>query len=650
MKSVSFILLFLLLYFKSNCQFSNYAFGDVSLQELQMNECLIEPAAPAMLLGEKCEIILDYQAPFHSVRITRRIKVLTSEGLSYGNFELEYLSSLSEISFFRASVFNLEGNEIVEEKVKAKDAIITQVDKYKSKYIVVLPNVKVGSVIDIYYLQKNSNMIPIQPWYFQSEIPCGWSEYETKIQKKANYSFYYTDYLPFAINSIKTPLTDIKKKGGYLINKFAVENAPSVHLNESFVLRPEDQISKVEPVYRSYNENSIWGNSQGPLSWSEINENLLNDKRLGKVLNKGRFLRSTLEKTLAGCNSFEDSLSKVYYFIRQNIKGDGYRSIYSGNIQKVFAEKSGNTGEINLLLLAALREAGFDCHPLLISTNEDPPPSKEDPRRNGVNFLVAAVFRDTTYYLLDASQRELPFNSLSSRCLNGYGFLVSDHFHRQWIPLLRNECNKTKTIVSYAFHPNEQDTVFVEKSSYSLSANKLRDMLMETSEEEYVKYRKEYYKNYDISTPRYAGLNETNEPFVENFSFIPTHIETEPGNVYFLPSIPVDAYTENPFKSLRRDFNIDFKAPNFQSQEVTVVIPKGYSIVSMPESVKLTGIDANLVFNFSVTTSADLREINIHSDIQVKRDSFSKEEYSDIRQFFAEIVKAQNTTIELKKD
>ena len=650
MKSVSFILMFCCIFFNSYSQFSNYSFGDVTKEELQMKECLIEPAAPAMLLGEKCEIVLDFQAPFHSVKITRRIKVLTNEGLSYGNFEHEFLSRLSEIAFFRASVFNLEGDKIVEEKVKSNDAIINQIDKYNSKYIVVLPNVKVGSVIDIYYWQKNNNMIPIQPWYFQSEIPCGWSEYNTRIQKKASYSFYFTDYLPFAINSIKTRLSDPEKKSGYIINKFAVENAPSVHLNEKFVLRPQDQISKVEPVYSSYNQNSIWGNSQGPLTWSVINENLLNSKNLGKVLNKGRFLRSPLEKLLANSTTFDDSLRMVYEFIRQSLKCNGYRSIYSGNIQKVFEEKSGNTGDINLLLIAALREAGFDSHPLLIATNEDPPPSKEDPRRNGVNFLVAAVFRDTSYYLLDASQRELPFNSLSLRCLNGEGFLVTEHLHRQWLPLLRNESFKTKTIVSYAWNPDETDTVFVEKSSYSLSANQLRNMLMETSEEEYVKYRKQYYKNYDISTPRYSGLKETNEPFVENFSFTPNLVESIPGKSYFLPSFPIDAYKENPFNGATRDFRIDFQAPNLQNHEVTIKIPIGYSVVSLPESVSLRSLGNDLNFSFSASVTAERREVIIHSEILIRRESFAKEEYNDIRQFFAEIVKTQKTLIELKRD
>jgi hypothetical protein len=357
-----------------------------------------------------------------------------------------------------------------------------------------------------------------------------------------------------------------------------------------------------------------------------------------------------LARLFANCFDYEDHLRKVYEYIRRSVKCDGFRSIYAGNIQKIMENKSGNTGEINLLLLAALRQAGFDCHPLLLATNEDAPPSKTDPRRYGVNYLVAAVFTDTSYYLLDASKREIAFNTLPVRCLNGDGFLVSNHSHDQWIPLLRNERFEVKNNISYAWDPENPDTVHVEKSSYSLSANKLRNIQQEKGDDEYIKSRKLAYQNYNISTPQFTWLNETDKPLVENFSFVLKPVDYNTSESYFLQTIPFDSYKENPFDGIKRDFTIDFQAPTFQDYDVTIRIPKGFRIVSIPESVVLNGVGKDLVFDFSVTSDADQREVRIHSGIQVKRASFSKEEYNDIRQFFAGVVKSQNTLIELKKD
>jgi len=384
------------LFFFSYGQFSHYAFGDVTTEELLLKDCPFEPGAPAMILAERCELINEATAPYHVSRINKRIKILTNEGLFYGNFEMEYLVRYTEISMFNAYVYNLIDGEIVVEKLKLSDILITKIDKSTSKYSVSLPNVKVGSVVDIFYKRQDENLMPIQPWYFQSEIPCCWSEYISKIQKKATYIYHYTDFLPFTVNTIKNTSQSVDIKGGNIINRFVVENAPSYHLSESFILRPQNQLSKIELVFNAYNENSIWGNAIKPVTWNEIRDNLLINPFLGKVINKGRFLRDPLKEVLANSSDFEDSLRKVYEYIRQNVKSNGYRNIYASNLQKTLTEKSGNTGEINLLLITALREAGFDCHPLLLPTNEEAPSSKTDPGNNGISYLVAAIFTDST--------------------------------------------------------------------------------------------------------------------------------------------------------------------------------------------------------------------------------------------------------------
>jgi hypothetical protein len=614
-----------------------------------MTDCPFEPGAPAMIIAEKGELVNEVGAPYHAMRITRRIKILSKEGLSYGNFELEYMNRYTDIVFFQATVYNLENNSIVEEKAKSDAAKTIKIDKYNTRFSVTLPNVKVGSVIDIFYKQQDQNMLPIQPWYFQSEIPCGWSEYIPKIKKKATYIYHFTNFLPFAINTVLEPSQGSGIKGGYLTNRFAVENAPSYHLSEPFILRPQDQISKVELVFDSYNQNSIWGNAIKPLTWNEIRDNLLKHPFMGKVIDKGKFLHDPLKDTLVNCADFDDSLRAVYEYIRQNVKSNGYRNIYAGNLQKTLAEKSGNTGEINLLLITALREAGFDCHPLLLPTNEEAPSSKTDPGDNGINYLVAAVFKDESYFILDASNRQVAFNTLPVKCLNGDGFLISDHNHSQWLPLLRSERFETQSKIFYSWSPENQVIVNVEKSSFSLSANWLRQQIMDDGDDEYTKSRKSDYQKYNITTPQYTGLLETDNPFIEKFSFTLKGLDYNSTDNYFLQVIPIDAYRENPFDAIKRDFRIDFLAPTVKTTDITIDIPEGFKIISLPESYTYSDSNTDLAFNFSVVASADGKEIKVHSGIQIKGFSYSKQEYDRIRLFFAEIVKNQNTFIELKK-
>jgi hypothetical protein len=650
MKTTTLIFLFSCIFLYSYGQFSNYSFDEVSMDELLMNDCPFEPGAPAMVIAKKCELVCNLVEPYSSRKMNRRTKIFTKEGLSQGSYEIEYNHDISEITSIIASVYNIENESITKITLKPDDYYYTRTDRNYSKCTFTLPNVKEGSVIDIYYTQTLKVSRQFEPWYFQDELPVGWSEFVTLTRKKTNYNYYYSDVLPFVTNTIESPPDEEEIKGGYVVNRFAVENAPSVHVSEPFILRPQDQISKVEIVYHSFNTKSLWGNYESAMSWTTIGLDLANNPYMGNLLFKGGFLQKQVNAALINCTSFDDSLKAVYEFVRQNMKSNGYINIYASNLKKTWKRKSGNIGEINLLLLAALYDAGFDCHPLLLATSEDAPPSKTDPRRNGINYLVAAVFRDTTYYLLDASNRYIACNSLTMRCLNGEGFLVSYHTHDKWLPLLRNETIKTQTNLSYAWNPGKADTVFVERSSYSLSANRFRYIISEQGEDEYIKTRKLDFQDKNISTPTYSGLTETEKPFVEKFNFVMKPKDYNSTDSYFLQTIPFEPLKENPFDAIKRDFRIDFQVPYNESINLAVKIPEGFSITFIPENISIRDLGGDLVFDFTVMLSPDKKEIWVHSGMQVNRISFSRDEYSDIRQFFAEIVKAQNTLIELKKD
>jgi hypothetical protein len=112
--------------------------------------------------------------------------------------------------------------------------------------------------------------------------------------------------------------------------------------------------------------------------------------------------------------------------------------------------------------------------------------------------------------------------------------------------------------------------------------------------------------------------------------------------------MPFAPFKENPFDAIKRDFRIDFIAPMIRQTDVTINIPEGYGIVHFPESITVDNLNKDFWFDFSVEVSDDHRVIKVHSDVRINRYSYSKEEYSLLRQFFTEIVKMQNSLIELK--
>ena len=112
-------------------------------------------------------------------RITR-IKILTKEGLSWGDFSIPLYKNGSEdekLVGLKAVTYNLEDGKIVESKVKNDQIFKENVDAHWDITKVTCPNVREGSVVEISYKVNSPFWFNFQDWTFQSSIPTVISEY-----------------------------------------------------------------------------------------------------------------------------------------------------------------------------------------------------------------------------------------------------------------------------------------------------------------------------------------------------------------------------------------------------------------------------------------------------------------------------------------
>lgn len=80
----------------------------------------------------------------------------------------------------------------------------------------------------------------------------------------------------------------------------------------------------------------------------------------------------------------------------------------------------GNLSEINHGLINALQAGDIDAKIFLSSTRENGFPTKLHPVMTDFNYLMAFVNIDGKEYLLDASEKNLPFNMVSYDALNSF--------------------------------------------------------------------------------------------------------------------------------------------------------------------------------------------------------------------------------------
>src|SRR5207248_1964095 len=118
--------------------------------------------------------------------------------------------------------------------------------------------------------------------------------------------------------------------------------------------------------------------------------------------------------------------AKVSYLFNQvktTMKWNGEKNWASKDgIKKAWENKSGNWGEINLVLCRLLNESGVKAYPMLVSTRDNGKLYNNFPDVYQVNKLITYVKAGTSqYYVLDASGKYNNYNEIPFDVLNSYG-------------------------------------------------------------------------------------------------------------------------------------------------------------------------------------------------------------------------------------
>jgi hypothetical protein len=164
--------------FSQNTDIS-YKFGDVSKEELKLDSCDFYKDADAMVLFNIGNLTIDIdhvKGTVYSIKVHKRIKIFSKKGKKFASDKIKYYKAkvrrmTDEIRRFKAYTFNIENGEIVKTKLEKQDKFKNEVDKFNEELSFTMPNVNIGSVIDIKYEIVSINLGSLKTWFFQDIIP-----------------------------------------------------------------------------------------------------------------------------------------------------------------------------------------------------------------------------------------------------------------------------------------------------------------------------------------------------------------------------------------------------------------------------------------------------------------------------------------------
>ncbi len=669
-------LFFLIILSSISLDAQEFEFKEVTKAELQEKFHPQDSTAPAAVLYEKGYLTMRYDNGWHyDLEVTKRVKIYNSDGFDFAAVEIPYYygsntKSKENIKSIKAYIYNLEVNKIKDEKLRNRDIIDEETTEFRKKIKFTFPNVKPGSIIEYTYTHESPHIDEFPRWNFQDEIPVNHSFYQLILPEYFGYNEYSRGF--HAINkNVENTIIDVR---------FRVDNQ-AMNSYGTGLLSPESGISTVNAIKYSYqahnvpklkdepfvnNHNNFITSIQHELSyyknpsnntfkefttnWEKASLTLQESESFGKELGETKYYEEDINKILSQPSSEEEKIFNIFNFVKNHMSWNDYVGIYcSDKLKKVYKERTGNIADINLMLTSMLRYAGFEAHPVLVSTIQNGFPSQYVSTENYNYIIVAIELENNQVVLLDASNPYTAPNLLPTRCLNWHGRLVRPNGTSKQIQLNPSSASIDNFILNIKLDAYGKITGQMRRQYTNQYAFEYRNNFSSTDQKDYVSKLQNALK-VNITDYKIDNLKNLSKPVVETLSFNAENaVDVINGNIYLSPLIFL-AQKENPFKQNQKErkLPINFTFPKSQKYMINIDVPEDYTIDYIPEpsAIALPNEKGLYKFNIQKSQTGDLQIIVIKD---LKQSILSADYYQPLKDFYKNIVEKETDKIVLVK-
>lgn len=622
-------------------------FGDISRADLEMTVYKPDPTASAVVLSDIGSAVIEYIGDDFQIVLERnvRIKILNKNGFDYANFEIAYFTN-DKLLRVQASTYNLVNDTIVETKVDKRDFISDKTSKYTRKMVIAFPNVNEGSIVECQYRYVTKSIYSYVPWHFQADIPKRYTDFTAEYADIFNYRGIIRGDATLITRRSESKNTYI---AGYSttasVYRWVGSNIPAFK-DEPYITGVSDHLIRLEFELVGVNFPG-GGYKVFTPTYKELSKKLLDRQDFGIALSKTSFLKSHTMSVISGATSDLEKLKRIHTYVSNKILWDGDEDFTaSETLKKVFNNERGNSADINLILIAMLRQAGLKVDPVILSTRSNGSLHPIIAMIQQFNYVIAHVEIGGKVYLVDATDPLRPFNTLPFECLNHQGWLV--HLtNAKWVDLSNKEKDVYLSSVNISIEGDGKVLGEVQNSYLGNRAFRKRKFLKIRSLKGYNDNIRVSNPSWDISNFELQNADSIQASLNEKYSVnISDGAQVFPSGLIINPYLFTSAL-ENPFTSEERKFTIDFGCPFMSIYTIKIAIPQGYTVDEKPASLSVKLPENAGSFLYSCEQQGDI--LTVQSKFSIDQIRFKAEEYKILREFFAQVYRKQSELIVLKK-
>ena len=630
----------------------NLKWGKPTDAELNMTTYAPDPDAEAVVLCSQTELRYDLSSGSFKLNTftKKRIKILKEEGKDHANGGISYIynghrSGQCEIlAKLKATAFNMVDGKLV--KTKMEGDMVNHEDVTKTLRLTkfTVPQVTVGTVIEVEYEIDSDYFYNIDDWQAQEDIPVMYTSFDVTVPEY--FSFHIDERGSYPLER-KIETTNMTISGILPCScthyRFVGRNLPALR-DKKLLYAPEFYGQR---IVMELSAIDIPGTMIKYFStdWDDVDKGLLEDDDFGGRLGKNPLKTEMQEAGVASISDPKERIMAIYRLLKDRVKWNEKYALYSESASKVLKERSGSNASINFILINMLRDAGFEAYPAVMRSRDNGFLTVTRATAKELNTFVVAIKVGDKYSYLDGSIEDGWLDVLPDHLLVDRARIVSKDKQSEWVNLMGVSESKSRSMVKGELQADGTLQADIQTKYTRLEAASPRhDLRMATDSATFVSELAQELncEIESLSLTNHHGLG----PDVERNMHVTKQCDAAGDMIYLNPWV-LTLMSENPLTEEKRTLPVEF--PYLYTDNLTSVItlPEGYVVEELPQSLMIKSEDGKL--SCVIASSADGSMLSSRCQIQVSKLFFSPDEYPFVKSFLEEIYKRLQDVIVIKK-
>ena len=588
----------------------------------------------------------------HAFSVYVRLKVLTEKGKEYGNVELEYASvnngSGYTVNDVAGRTIHPDGT-IIPFTGKPYEKLIekTQGTKYMAK-VFSMPDVTIGSIIEYRYnLRYDDNYFISPRWYIQSDLYTRKGHYKwmpTDKQLVSNddrgqltNSIAWFPILPVGTELKNSRLPGIGGNEGQLIFELNVRDIPPAP-DEEYMPPLRSLTYRVLFYYAAYRTGDEYWKSEGK-HWAKLRD---------KFIGSGNGVRTAVQQLTTPTDTQDQKLRKIYAAVMQ-LENTDFTREHSGSEEKaqglrevhtaddIWDHKRGSGDQLAELFVSMARAAGLKAH---LATVSD--------RSRHIFILSYPSFQQLDDYIsiVNVDGKEQYFDPGSRYC--AYGHLAWQHTMTRGIrqtedgsaifssPGETYTTSRAQRVATLKMdeHGAVTGTVkitFLGSPALSWRQRSLTGDATSLERELRVSTEQLLPQGMDVKVVSIEKLTDYESPLTVNFD-VKGAIGSSTGKRLLFTGDIFETNDKATFPHEKRETAVSFNYPYFNQDAVRVNFPEGFTVESLPTSMKQQFQNFAL---YALSTESTPTSVTVRRNYTLAEIIYLPKEYPELRAFYS---------------